>query len=510
MTYISQKENLSILVLLTVCITSISSYANVNSFSSQKINKKEIPTKLNTQYKLLSTNPQEKKTIKFTQLKKLLKQNNENLKVIESQIEQSKNILKSKIAAWSPRLNLKSNEIPKYITGDTRNKLLDDSSSNQLKVGVDATLEWDIINPKRRLEIKIAKDKLKNLKDTYQVTFKDLYLEILKVYYSIQSSKEEIKVAEKSIEISKIALNEAKNRFESGLGNKLDLLEAKTQLYRNKLRYIQKVDKYDENINKLGEILSLNNDFFVADDNSVNIDSIWDTNQEESEIAALKNRLDISIRMRNLKINNNESLAVIAAKKPNLNLYNTFSISSANGETGVENPDFSNVIKSNTNTLGLGFNWNLFDGGNIKQNFLSLKNKNLELESELNLKKNELKKEIKDKLNQYVMIKENIILAHQQLNSAKESLDISLKRMEAGITTQREVVNTQGDVLESETNYINAIKSYKVTIAELQRLTNLEPKSICSDAKTSSNFDNVKFLEFLNERNLIKDCEIII
>ena len=82
--------------------------------------------------------------------------------------------------------------------------------------------------------------------------------------------------------------------------------------------------------------------------------------------------------------------------------------------------------------------------------------------------------------------------------------------MEAGITTQREVVNTQGDVLESETNYINAIKSYKVTIAELQRLTNLEPKSICSDAKTSSNFDNVKFLEFLNERNLIKDCEIII
>lgn len=230
MTYISQKENLSILVLLTVCITSISSYANVNSFSSQKINKKEIPTKLNTQYKLLSTNPQEKKTIKFNQLKKLLKQNNENLKVIESQIEQSKNILKSKIAAWSPRLNLKSNEIPKYITGDTRNKLLDDSSSNQLKVGVDATLEWDIINPKRRLEIKIAKDKLKNLKDTYQVTFKDLYLEILKVYYSIQSSKEEIKVAEKSIEISKIALNEAKNRFESGLGNKLDLLEAKTQL----------------------------------------------------------------------------------------------------------------------------------------------------------------------------------------------------------------------------------------------------------------------------------------
>ena len=80
------------------------------------------------------------------------------------------------------------------------------------------------------------------------------------------------------------------------------------------------------------------------------------------------------------------------------------------------------------------------------------------------------------------MIK-NIILAHQQLNSAKESLQISLKRMDAGITTQREVVNTQGDVLESETNYINALKSYKITISELQRLTDLEPQNMCAYKK---------------------------
>ena len=95
---------------------------------------------------------------------------------------------------------------------------------------------------------------------------------------------------------------------------------------------------------------------------------------------------------------------------------------------------------------------------------MSLKEKNLELESELNLKRNEIKKEVKDKLDQYKMIKKNIILAYLQLNAAKESLEISLKRMEAGITTQREVVNTQGDVLESETNFINALKSYKITL----------------------------------------------
>ena len=260
------------------------------------------------------------------------------------------------------------------------------------------------------------------------------------------------------------------------------------------------------NLNKLGEVLSLKNDFLIEDSNTIAVDKIWIADQKESETAAFKNRLDIEVKRRNIKINENESLIIIAAKKPNLNLYNTFSISSANGETGVASPNLNNVIKSNTNTVGLSLNWNLFDGGNIKQNFLSLKEKNLELESELKLKKNEIKKEIKDTLSQYEMIKKNIILAYKQLNSAKESLEISLKRMEAGITTQREVVNTQGDVLESETNYIDALKSFKITIAELQRLTNIEPQSICSYDESISNLNNTDFINFLNEINLIKDC----
>ena len=51
------------------------------------------------------------------------------------------------------RIDIAESEIPKYTTGDTRNKLQGESGSNQLKVGIDAKFEWDVINPKRRLEI---------------------------------------------------------------------------------------------------------------------------------------------------------------------------------------------------------------------------------------------------------------------------------------------------------------------------------------------------------------------
>ena len=75
--------------------------------------------------------------------------------------------------------------------------------------------------------------------------------------------------------------------------------------------------------------------------------------------------------------------------------------------------------------------------------------------------------------------------------------------MQAGISTQREVLNSQSDVIESETNYINSIKSYKVILSTLSRLTGLEADRICdlTDQKIKS--------QLLNGRKKSQTCLII-
>ena len=60
------------------------------------------------------------KLTNISQIKKLLINNNEELKVIKSQIEQAKRNLKAKYSAWYPRLSLNSDQLPKYTTGDIR------------------------------------------------------------------------------------------------------------------------------------------------------------------------------------------------------------------------------------------------------------------------------------------------------------------------------------------------------------------------------------------------------
>ena len=52
-------------------------------------------------------------------------------------------------------------------------------------------------------------------------------------------------------------------------------------------------------------------------------------------------------------------------------------------------------------------------------------------------------------------------------------------RFQAGVTTQREVVDTQRDLTKAEVSYANAVTDYNVSIAELRRRTGLDQVLAC-------------------------------
>tara|TARA_Y100000991_G_scaffold215471_1_gene206033 strand:+ start:1069 stop:2514 length:1446 start_codon:yes stop_codon:yes gene_type:complete len=443
--------------------------------------------------------------IKFEDLESILINKNEQLKKYKIQIEESKLLLKGKTAAWAPKATLSSSSIPSYDTGYSNNKLSSDSETNQLKYGLDTNFEWDLIQPKRRLEIEIAKSKIENAKLQYKVILKDLYLDSVKKFLAIQASIQEIKVSEKAIEISNTSLNDAKNRFLKGVGNKLDVLEAKTQLRRDQINLINKENILKSNKNQLAEILNINGGYKILDNQTNLIEFFWDYNFQESFASFIKNSEVINISKRNIKINEDESFVILSDKKPSFTIYNKYSFSSIEGESGVPPLNLNNEISNYSNTVGLRFNWNIFDGGRIKQNFLAKINRNKELESDLNLKKSQIKRDLKDTFNEYRNIKDKMMLSYEQVEAAKESLFISTKRVESGITTQREIINAQGDLIEAETNFINSIKEYKIILAKFYRITSIKPINFCSMNPQNNKNDSV-FYEFLKNKNLISKC----
>ena len=238
--------------------------------------------------------------LNFSEIREKLINNNLELKVIQSQIEQAKRNLKANYSSWYPRLILKSDELPKYITSDSRQTLNENTSSNQLKVGVNALLEFDLINPKRRLEIKISKEKLENLENVYKSNLENLYLRAVEIYFSILSAEQEIKMANQSIKISEITMKEYENRFKNGISNKLELLEVKTQLNRDKIILLNKKDQLAFNKNKLVEILNLNNQISLEGLQYDKIINIWNHKDLKSKASALEHSYDLKVKKRKL------------------------------------------------------------------------------------------------------------------------------------------------------------------------------------------------------------------
>ena len=487
----------------------------INASIQDKLNSKNnlIENTSQKEQKIRNNSTNEKKVpliISIDNLKELLIKNNKDLSKYKSQINQSESILKSKLAAWYPNVSLTSNEMPKYLTGNDIKNLENNTSSNQLKLGIDANIEWDIIKPDRKLEIKIARDKFKNNELLYSSSIEELYLESLKIYYLIQASFEEIQVANKSIEISNIAYKEAKEKLISGIGNKLEVLEAKIQLNRDEINLIKKLGDLEKNKNSLSKLLNINEEIIINKENVKSIKWIWPHNLENSILSAYKKRLDLKIKENNITINKNKSFSVLSGKKPNFKLYNKYSVSSANGEASVTDPNYGKNVKSNQNSVGIKFSWNLFDGGLIKQNFLSLKEKTNELEDDFEQSKSEIKKQLVDTFINYEIAKKNIVLSFDQMKAAKETLDITLKRMEAGLGTQREIVNVQADVAESESNFINSITEYNQNLAALERITVLKKSDICLEKNHEQNNQNREFYGFLIKNDLNNSCKEII
>ncbi len=463
---------------------------NVNSIADiQKKNKSIDNNSLNPSLieRIKDIKNRNKKVIKLIDLEDLIKANSEELKVMKFRIEESKLLLKSEISSWYPNLNLSSTGLPQYLNGNSYNELSTNTSSNQTKASLKATLTWDLINPARIPQISEAKDNLENAHIAYSIKYLDLLLEARSEFFKLQQSLQDIRIAKDSLKTSKISLKEASIKLKSGLGSKFDLLEAKTQLSKDKQSLIEKLGLRKINERKLVQILNLHPNTIPIIDSMPKIIGIWESSLEESINSGYEYREELDQLLLQISINNNKANLALGSSQPTISIYNTVDSSISKGELAVPSPRGNNTINNFTNTIGLQFNWPIFDGGSSKAKYYAKKEKVKEIETQLSIKKTEIRNEIEKIFIKMNTAKENIKNSYDAIQSAKESLRLSILRLKAGITTQREVFNNQKDLTQAEVNHVNAITEYNKNITSLQRETGINEFKSCRLNKQSDN-----------------------
>ena len=106
---------------------------------------------------------EEKSNISFVDYKEIEKLvlNNQELKSLQNLVTSASFNLSSQIGKRYPSLDLQANGLPKYVAGKNYNSKSPTLKTSQLSANPSLNIKWDLIDPLRRSEIKVAKENYK-------------------------------------------------------------------------------------------------------------------------------------------------------------------------------------------------------------------------------------------------------------------------------------------------------------------------------------------------------------
>ena len=420
--------------------------------------------------------------VDYQDIKKIVL-NNPELKSLESLINSARFNLSSQVGKRYPSLDLQANGLPKYVAGKNKNSNSATLKTSQFSANPSLNIKWDLIDPLRGSEIKIARDNYKIAENNYEIKKKDLIQEARIRYHKYQKSYQDIENKNFTLDLSITSLNNAQAKLDAGIGTKFEVLEAEAQLSRDKQSLNEKKVEHEINRIYLREILNIKGDLEI--NANQNLIGFWNYRLNTNINEGLDNSLSLKNLVLQKSIIKNQANSFLSQNKPNIYISNTFSSSFSKGESLTTNINPDRHGSNYTNTVSLNFALNIFNGG---QNKNSYKSKIAELEAEeyafQNLKSvltsNISKAYLNLKLNE-----EKIISSLKEIESSKESVRLARLRYDVGISTLKDVLVRQSELSNAKSKNINAIYNYNLNIDELERLTYLDKSKNCLGSKNT-------------------------
>ncbi len=446
---------------------------------------------------------QEQYQLAITELEKLIEDNSPKLEIYRRQVEQEKYNLRKTISSWYPTIDLSAS--PQYLEADNYFDSRDNTSSDRRQTQLSAEINWNLIDPARHPEIAAAKDKFEQAKTAYLIQLRDLQLDALNTYFTLQNSDEGVRIGKESVKASQISLQDAKSRFESGLGTRLEVLEAETQLARDRKLLTKKLGEQNINRSELSSLLNLPQRTQPIASTPSRIIGIWDATLEQSILSAYSFQKELDNIRLDISINNNNANLALAAAQPKLSIFNTLSNTYNEGEVASVDQDGSSI----SNTVGLKATWRIFDGGKAISGYNYNKQIAKVAEARFADERNNIRKGIKKDFFDLRTANQDITSSTREVLAARESLRLARLRFKAGVATQREVVNNQRDLTQAEVGYSEAVMNYNKSITKLQRKTGLGYKKACHPPSITSSGSNQTTMNDLplDSLSVIKSCQ---
>ena len=439
--------------------------------------------------------------------------NSPKLKAVASQVDQAKSALRAAIAAWYPTVVLTASGLPEYfksysyrnpdfvpdrivrkptgqvseITGEEITRPVTRDGYNerygrQWRLNVNLNVSWDLINPARVPQIAAARDQFERAGDSYLIALRDLRLEAATAYFDLQESDERVRIGQASVKASLVSLRDARARFNAGVNTKLEVLEAETQLARDRNLLTTNLGLQAVSRRNLAAVLDLPQDVTPTAATPARPLGLWQPSLQDSIVAAYNYREELDQLILDISINNSQANASLAAVQPVLSFVNSTTTTRTQGQTTQPSSDIDmgDFTYGLTNSAALTASWRLFDGGRARAEYRRSKQAADESRFNFARTRDQIRLEVEQSFFNLRTAIQSIETTSSEVLSSRETLRLSQLRVQAGVSTQREVVDSQRDLTNAEIRYAGAIRDYNTSLAQLQRRTGLDALIACN------------------------------
>ena len=448
--------------------------------------------------------------LSLDQAERLAELNNPRLKAVAMQVEEAKSVLRERISAWYPTLNLQTqNAFPSFNFGTTYRNYADfntappsnsqtnpnsnaggDGLSNPFLqtrtygASLNLAINWDLINPQRVPQIAAARDGYEKAKNSYLIELRDLRLKVAEEYYRLQLFDDTVRIGRSSVQSSLVNLRDARARYQAGVETKLAVMEAETQLARDQQVLTQSLASQATQRRILAQLLNLPQSITPTAAAPSGVVGVWQPSLQESIISSFALREELDNRLLDISIANSNANEAIGAVQPFLGIGTSSGWNKTFGQSNAKPPvNMGSVTEQLDQSLAMNLRWSIFDGGRAaaqSRRFRQVAKENAFLFADT---RNQLRLDVESSFYKLQENVRNLLTNSREVVSSREALRLARLRFQAGVGTQRNVVDAQRDVTQAEVRYSQALFDYNVSIAELQRRTGLDRVLRCAPSR---------------------------
>lgn len=388
------------------------------------------------------------------------------------------------------------------------------TTTNQRGITIDprygTTLSFQLTQPllrnfgfkMARREILVAMNNLGVSEESLKKTLSDTVYNVESAYWNLVYSIENLDVRRQSLQLAKDLLEKNQRSVEVGTLAPMEVLSARAEVATREADLIQAETQIKSNEDQLRLLLNISGDedkritAVVPKDKPTYLQKTVDL--EEALATAIQNRNDLAISRIGLET---EKLNLSYAKNqslPDLSLSASYSSPGIDGTRiyYIGNPldgniDYTvpgNITGALKQTMKLTYpNWNLgltlniplanvFSRANLAQARLSMRQAMLDLENQ----KEQIYLEIKNAVRSVDANYKRIIAFTTARELSEQKLAAEEEKRRVGLSTNYLVLQMQRDLANARISELNAIISYNVSLASLDRSmgTNLKSKDI--------------------------------